>query len=151
MVRREVTAPSAVLALLAAAPSSGCAQDSPVDHAEIRQLMRTTWERPDAPLSVEPIVVVEGYAIAGWVQEERGGRALLRRRHEEWDVILCSGDHLRSPETAVAAGVPQDLATRLASRLATAESGLPSALLTKFSLFDGVVRMDGPEHPHGPK
>lgn len=140
-----------ILAVLVAVLAPAWAQDTSADQAEVKQLMRKTWERPDAPLSVEPVVVVEDYAIAGWVQDARGGRALLRKRQGAWDVVLCSGDHLRSPETVMATGAPHDLATRLVSRLLAAESILAPEILTKFSLFDGVVRMDGSHHPHGSK
>ncbi len=127
------------------------AQGKTADQDEIGHLMRKTWERPDAPLSVEPIVVLEGYAIAGWAQDDRGGRALLRKWHGAWDIMLCSGDHLRSPDTVTAAGAPEDLARRLVARLLDAEGSIAPALLTKFSLFDGVVKMDGTSHPHGHK
>jgi hypothetical protein len=114
--------------------------------------MRQTWERRDAPLSVDPVVVVGDYAIAGWVQEERGGRALLRRQQGRWEVTLCSGDHLRSPATARAAGVPEEVAEQLVARLLDAEGRMPPAQVAKLSLFDGIVHMNGahpaPHHKH---
>ena len=74
-----IIAQSRILALLVAVSSAALAQDTSHEQAEIRNLMRATWERPNAPLSVDPVVVHDGYAIAGWVQDERGGRALLRK------------------------------------------------------------------------
>lgn len=149
---RACIALASTLCMLAGISAPAMAQDASADQAEIRTLMRKTWERPDAPLSVEPIVVVDDYAIAGWVQDDRGGRALLRKRHGKWDVVLCSGDYLRVPETVIATGAPPELASLLAARLQAAESVLPPQLLTKFSLFDGVVRRDGgPQHPYGRK
>lgn len=49
------------------------AQDLSHDQAAIKGLMRKTWERPSAPLSVDPVVVVDDHAIAGWIQDDRGG------------------------------------------------------------------------------
>jgi periplasmic copper chaperone A len=139
------------LAALIAPPSVNLAQaqDRPGDQAEIRELMRKTWERPDAPLSVEPVVVVDDYAIAGWVQDDRGGRALLRRKHGAWDVILCSGDQLRTADTVRATGATDDIARRLVARLLDAESSMAPGRLAKLSLFDGIVRMDGGKSHHG--
>jgi hypothetical protein len=120
------------------------------DADAIRELARKTWERPDAPVSMNPIVIVRDYASAGWIQGAQGGRALLRKRHGAWEVIVCSGDHLRSSETSRAAGVPGETADALVKNLAEAERALPTELVAKFSLFDGIVRMDGasPSHSH---
>jgi hypothetical protein len=35
--------------------------------SQIEHLMRKTWERADAPPSVQPVVVVADYAITGWI------------------------------------------------------------------------------------
>ena len=132
-----------IWALFMAMSAPGWAHEATADQAEIRQLMRKTWERPDAPLSVEPMVVVENYAIAGWVQDGRGGRALLRKVHQLWDVVLCSGDHLLSADTVQATGATAELARRLVAQLSDAESRIAPAVLAKFSSFDGIVLMDG--------
>ncbi|MDX2158967.1 MAG: copper uptake system-associated protein [Hyphomicrobiaceae bacterium] len=140
-------------AVMAAALVAGCAaakaDDTTADKAAIKQLARATWERADAPLGMEPIVVVGDYAIAGWVQGGQGGRALLRKRDGTWEVTLCSGDQLRSATTAIAAGVPAEVAARLEQRLREAESRLTSEYLAKLALFDGILRMDAPAAGHG--
>jgi hypothetical protein len=48
---------------------SALSGDDANDEAAIFGLMIKTWERPDAPLVVDPIVVVDTYAIAGWIQD----------------------------------------------------------------------------------
>jgi hypothetical protein len=152
MVRAAIFALCWILALLAASSAPVWAHDEGSDQAAIRQLMRNTWERADAPLSVEPIVVVGDFAIAAWIQDDRGGRALLRRHHKIWEVTLCSGDHLRSAETARAAGVPGAVAEQLVAQLLETEKHMAPERLAKLSLFDGIVRMDGtspaPHHKH---
>ena len=42
-------------------------------------LLRHSFDRPDAPLAVEPVVVNGDDAVAGWSQGGTGSRALLRR------------------------------------------------------------------------
>lgn len=144
---RLLLAALSVLMMVAAAG----AQAPAADQDQIKHLMRKTWERPDAPLSIDPVVVVEDHAIAGWVQDGRGGRALLRRAHGTWDVVLCSGDQLRSPETITATGASPDLARRLVVGLLAAEAGLPPDRLAKLASFEGIVPMGSAHQPHGHK
>ena len=150
MVGGKIIAQSRILALLVAVSSVALAQDTAHEQVEIRNLMRMAWERPNAPLSVDPVVVHDGYAIAGWVQEERGGRALLRKSGPGWEVILCAGDHLRSAETVIATGAPPAVAQLLVAKLVDAEGRLPPERLAKFAMFDAILRMgDGhSKHKH---
>jgi hypothetical protein len=118
------------------------AEPSFKDVAAIRSLMSATWDKPDAKLVVEPVVVRADYAVASWVQGNRGGRALLRKNEGVWIVVLCSGDPLKDASALAAAGVPADVAAHLARELAAAERQLPAAHTALFSTFDGVVEMD---------
>lgn len=100
-------------------------------------------------MQVDPIIVQGDFAIAGWTQAERGGRALLRRHHGAWQVNLCSGDGLKDPKVLVDAGLAPADAKHLAERLVRAEASLPAAQRAKFSTFDGLMRMDAQgHHPH---
>jgi hypothetical protein len=116
------------------------------DKASIQAVMKGTWEKPEALLRVEPIVVVGDHAIAGWVQGDMGGRALLRRKAGAWMVVLCSGDALKSADELKKAAVPADQAATLAKSLADAESRLDPALLVQFAKFEGLVTMDQSGH-----
>jgi hypothetical protein len=120
------------------------------DAAAIRHALKATWDKPGQPLLVEPIVTDGQQGIAGWVQGDRGGRALLQRRAGVWKVIACGGDGLKSATTLKETGMPARTAARLAQMLASAEAKLPEQTRKNFSLFDGVVRMDssrGGAHP----
>jgi hypothetical protein len=55
-----------------------------------KDTMKGMFDTPENPLSVEPVVVLGDNAIAGWVQGERGGRALLWRVDGQWEIRLCS-------------------------------------------------------------
>nr|WP_245278027.1 copper uptake system-associated protein [Rhizobium leguminosarum] len=37
------------------------------------------FERPDKPLDIAPVVIQADWAIVGWRQDGRGGRALLKK------------------------------------------------------------------------
>ena len=117
------------------------------DSAErsIRELLMDAFDKPGAPLVVDPVVVANDHAIADWVQDGQGGRALLRRRDGKWSLILCSGDGLKSAAALQQAGVPAYEAADLAERLQTAESTISSDRRAMLSTFEGTVVM-GDDH-----
>ena len=62
------------------------------DAEQAAKAMRDIWDKPDAPLVVEPVVIEGDYALAGWVQLERGGRALLRYGATTRELVLQPGE-----------------------------------------------------------
>lgn len=140
-------------AMVVCASLGAAAADATTDQASIRRVLMTTFDKPEARLVVDPVVVVGVHAVAGWTQGERGGRALLLRHGTEWHITLCAGDGLKQAKVLREAGISQADADALAKGLATAEAKLPAAQRAKFSTFDGIVRMDAngqhpPEHKH---
>lgn len=134
-----------ICGLLAAllAPVTARAVDT-VDQAAIRKVILDTWDRPDARLGVDPIVVQGGYAVADWVQGKRGGRALLRRKEDgQWMVAVCAGDGLRKASMLEQTGMSAADAQSMAKRLARAEAAVTPRQRALFSSFQGVARMDG--------
>jgi hypothetical protein len=113
------------------------------DSAErsIRELLMDAFDKPGAPLVVDPVVVANDHAIADWVQDGHGGRALLRRRDGKWSLILCSGDGIKSAAALQKAGVGASDAADLAARLQTAESTISSGRRAMLSTFEGTVVM----------
>ena len=112
------------------------------DEQKIIHLMKAMFDSPDNPLSVEPVVVNGDYAIAGWVQGERGGRALLKRKDADWKIHLCAGDALKEAHMLEHAGIDNATAVELTTLLAKAESGTDKAILAKFTSFEGVMMVD---------
>lgn len=132
-----------VLPLLHAADPTAPAATAQ-DESAVSAVLMKTWSRPDAPLSVAPVTIVDNYALAGWVQAERGGRALLMRKTSgEWAVQLCGGDALKEVDTLKQSQVPDAIARELSARNATAEAKIPPATRTLFSTFDATVRHGG--------
>tara|TARA_R110002110_G_scaffold240881_1_gene457169 strand:- start:801 stop:1244 length:444 start_codon:yes stop_codon:yes gene_type:complete len=129
----------AILICLVTEPVSAADEDA----SQIVHLLKSTFDRPDAALQAEPVVVVADYAIADWSQDGRGGRALLRQHDGSWSIVLCSGDALKDEKFLADAGVPSADAPTLAKALAEAETDVTPERLAQFSLFDGTVRMDG--------
>jgi hypothetical protein len=119
------------------------------DDDAVRHRLNLNFYKPESRLLVDPVVVAGGHAIAGWSQGDMGGRALLRKRDADWEVVLCAGDELKKPETLRKAGIPADQAARLAADVTKAEARLPSERLALFSKFEGLV-MVAPQTGHGP-
>ena len=131
---------------LAADKHSGGSGDS---HA-IEHVMKHTFDKPEAPLMVAPVTVEGDFAVAGWLQDGRGGRALLQKRHGQWVITVCAGDGLKQVDTLVQTGMKPEVAKRLAAKVAAHEARLPVETLKKFASFEGMLRVDGDAvHGHG--
>jgi periplasmic copper chaperone A len=121
----------------------GMDMSGPPPEVAIPETLKTMFERPDKPLTILPVVVENDWAIAGWQQDGRGGRVLLKRGHHGWSVFLCSGDGIRQAAALEKAGLSFDHAKALAADLAEAESKLDPKVLALFASFEGTVMMTG--------
>jgi periplasmic copper chaperone A len=121
------------------------------DAAEhITHVMKAQFDTPDNPLTVEPVTVGGDFAVAGWRQGDKGGRALLRMVDGNWSIHLCSGDGLKDAAVLHQAGIPEDIAKDIAARVAEAEAKLDPAILKQFASFEGTVVIDeAGGHGHG--
>ncbi len=117
------------------------------DANDIRSLIGVTWDKPEAKVDTRPVVVANDHAVAGWTQAERGGRALLRRVHGKWYVMLCGGDALKEAGRLHEAGVPMDTAKELAFMLDAAEAQISTERRKAFSTFNGIVEIEA-DHSH---
>lgn len=118
------------------------AEEPTKDQASIEKLMRSIWDRPEAPLTVKPITIKDDYAIAGWTQDGRGGRALLHRiKKNKWAIHRCGGDNIKDLTTIKKIGLPAATAEQLISDEIAAEKLLPAHLRKKFGSFQGLVEM----------
>jgi hypothetical protein len=135
-------------ALLSVGPEASLAAD---DRHAIIHLMKGMFDTPENPLRVDPIVIVGDNAIAGWIQGDKGGRALLWRADGEWQIRLCSGDGLKDQALLESAQVSPSEAKALLASLEMAEGKLDPAVTARFSLFEGTMMMEpGPgNHGHG--
>jgi hypothetical protein len=137
-----------LLLALTASPTRGAD-----DEAAIRRLLIDLFDKPEARLTVDPVIIDEDVAIADWSQGDLGGRALLRRKAGVWEVALCAGDALRQSAALEKLGLAKPRAEALAAALASAEKSLSPTLLERMAQFDGVVAVDSagghtPLDPH---
>jgi hypothetical protein len=116
--------------------------------ARIQKLISTTFDRPDLKVQTDPIVIEGKVAIADWIQGEKGGRALLTRKHVDWEIIACGGAGFKDPAVIAAAGISKRIANNITEKLKTAEAKLPPQKIKQLDSFDGVVTM-GHNMRHG--
>ena len=136
------------LALLLSIVFTSVAFANDDDVGAIRHLMMATFDKPDARLTVEPVTVFNDVAVAGWSQGEMGGRALLRKKENDWVLTLCSGDALKEAKSLQHFGLSAEEAEAMAKAVVEAEAKLDPVLVAKFATFDGVVMMDNEgNHP----
>lgn len=126
---------------------TGVARAAPSEADRISHAMKAIWDSPEAPLLVAPIVIEGDYALAGWTQLARGGRALLKHRDGEWNVHMCGGDGLNDVETLTMAGMSAEAAERLVKNTSAAEAKLPTEVTAKFSTFGDNMVVDQNHHP----
>lgn len=125
------------------------ATDDSSDQGQIIKVLKDQFDRPVNPLEV-PVVIVSGeYAVADWIQDNRGGRALLRHDADGWHTLMCSGAQFKSPQALRQAGVQEEDAIRISQELSQKEQNLLAEQLKKIDSFQGIVDvLTQPEHHH---
>ena len=107
----------------------------------IQKLISKTFDRPDLKVQTDPIMIEGKVAIADWIQGEKGGRALLTRKHVDWEIIACGGAGFKDPGVIAEAGISKRIANNITEKLKTAEAKLPPQKVKQLDSFDGVVTM----------
>lgn len=110
---------------------------------DIPAKLKSIFETADKPLTVAPVVVEGEWAIAGWTQDDRGGRALLRKKADGWSIHFCSGDGLKQAEALKTMGLSDTDAAAIAASLAKAEAQVAPETLALFASFEGTVMVEG--------
>jgi hypothetical protein len=122
------------------APALGWAAGN--DARDITAAMKKQFDRPDAPLVVAPVTVVGDYAVAGWTQTGKGGRALLQKDKHQWVISVCAGDGLTKADVLQTTGMTAANADKLSKAVTAAESKLGKDKLKLFASFEGMVKID---------
>ncbi len=138
------------------APVAWAHQTSPHDHAkvamtdsqQIEHVMKSMFDKPEAPLKVAPITVHGKFAVAGWIQGDQGGRAFLKKEKNQWSIQLCGGEGLKQADALAMTGMSRSEARELARKIAIDEKSMPTEDLRKLSLFEGIIKV-GDDKNHG--
>ncbi len=112
------------------------------DAQQITAVMKKQFDRPDAPLVVTPVTVEGNYAVAGWTQTGKGGRALLQKDKGQWVISVCAGNGLTKADVLQTTGMPPPMAPKLAQAVVAAESKLGADKRKLFDSFEGMLMID---------
>jgi periplasmic copper chaperone A len=120
------------------------------DVQAITHVMKRQFDRPEAPLTVHPVTILGDAAVAGWSQDGKGGRALLRKEKAAWSIHVCAGKGLTQSDVLAMTGLSKNVATELAQRVVKAEANLTAQQRALFDSFEGMLNVGGPGAPvHG--
>lgn len=116
-----------------------CAVAEAKETTAIEIALKAQWDKHNHSIRV-PVIVMQGdYAIADWIQEQRGGRALLRREQQNWKTLLCGDANMNQVSNLVSAGVSREDAKHLAAALEQEEKRLSDADKALTDSFKGIV------------
>lgn len=116
-------------------------QTNEVSQEKIKALISKSFDQPNLKVNTSPIVIEGKVAIADWTQGQKGGRALLRRKHDDWEIIACGGSGFKDPEGIAAIGISKEISINITAKLKDAEARLSPQQVKKLDSFDGVVNM----------
>jgi hypothetical protein len=88
----------------------------------IESTLKKLFEKPGEPLVVLAVRTEGDVALADWLQDGKGGRALLQKYNDEWSLTVCGGASLREATPLLVIGMTRDAADRLLGALQAAES-----------------------------
>lgn len=112
-------------------------------------VIKNQWETPYHLVEIPVIAVGGAYALADWLQGERGGRALLRLNEGKWQTLMCGSAQLKSAQSLVNAGVPSAEAKQISENLVAKEVNLSAAQLALIDSFEGIVEvLTSSDHQH---
>jgi hypothetical protein len=132
--------------MISSSPCFSASSNDSAAHQQIKAIISSTYDKPDHKVETSPIAVIDDYAVADWIQGERGGRALLHRNKGKWTIMACGADGLKEIKTLTEAGIPDQTAKNLVAQLTTAEKSVNPDRLKKFSLFG--TKNDPLAHKH---
>jgi hypothetical protein len=138
---------AAVRLLFASLALAGCAgAGGSSAEQDVRVFLSGVFDRPESRLLVPSVAFVGEYAVAGWIQDGRGGRTLLKRSADGWEFVVCGGEELRTSAGLREAGLPVALIEPMAQAVQASEASLPAPQRAMLGDFKGLMRMDGAGH-----
>lgn len=113
----------------------------------VRTFLQGVFDRPESRLVVPSVAFAGDYAVAGWLQDGRGGRTLLKRSADGWEFVVCGGEELCSSAGLREAGLPSALTGTMAEAVRASEASLPTDQRAMLGDFKGLMKMEGVGHP----
>jgi hypothetical protein len=138
----------AISAIVLTTTSASAGSDVSSSKQQIQTLISSIYDKPGLKVETSPIAISGDYAVADWVQGDRGGRALLHRINGKWSIAACGANDLKKPKTLTDAGIPAKTAKDLVDQLASSEQSVSPERIKLFSLFGSRDDPASTEHHH---
>lgn len=108
---------------------------------QVAQAIKAQWDKPDRPVEVLVVVVEDDFAIADWLQEARGGRAVLRNMNGSWQTLACGDAQIKHVQKLTQFGMRLPQAQAIVQQLQLEERNISQEKLRRIDQFSGVVDM----------
>lgn len=105
----------------------------------ISETIKKQWNKPNQPVLVPAIAYSRDFAVADWIQEPRGGRALLRQISGQWQTLVCGDAQVKSKHQLIKLGVPLEDAQVIVTSLEKQEAAMTLSDLTTINSYVGML------------
>ena len=137
-----------IFMVFASASITISAQQLNLEQKAIQSLIATTYDQAKSKVQTSPIVTAGDYAIADWIQADKGGRALLKKTNGKWEITMCGGQGLTVATNLVDIGIPAAQAHQLTNALKAAESKLDQHKVKLFDSFGKTISLKDMQDMH---
>jgi len=117
------------------------------DLEQIQGFMQKTWHSSEYPLTLGPTYIAGDFAVADWWHQGKGGRAVFKRSHHQWQLILCGGAGILQSALWQQLGLTPAAAADFVRALQSAEQNVSAADKALLDAFGATVNMHAGHAP----
>lgn len=116
-------------------------ENAGTDLEQIHGYMKRTWHSHQHPLTLGPTHIAGDFAAADWWHQGKGGRAVFKRSHQQWQLVLCGGAGILQQTLWQQLGMTQEAAADFVRALQSAEQAVSAADKALLDAFGATVNM----------
>ena len=117
------------------------------DLEQIHGHMNRTWHSHQHPLTLGPTHIAGDFAVADWWHQGKGGRAVFKRSHQQWQLVLCGGAGILQKTLWQQLGMTPAAAADFVRALQHAEQAVSATDKALLDAFGATVNMHAGHAP----
>ena len=117
------------------------------DLEQIHGHMNRTWHSHHHPLTLGPTHIAGDFAVADWWHQGKGGRAVFKRSHQQWQLVLCGGAGILQQTLWQQLGMTPAAAADFVRALQSAEQAVSATDKALLDAFGATVNMHAGHAP----
>ena len=117
------------------------------DLEQIHGHMNRTWHSHEHPLTLGPTHIDGDFAVADWWHQGKGGRAVFKRSHQQWLLVLCGGAGILQKTLWQQLGMTPAAAADFVRALQQAEQAVSATDKALLDAFGATVNMHAGHTP----